>query len=386
MNKKTTLKWMIALAVVASIVGGIGVVQKFATGERLAGYGSYVPWGLWVALYFHGVGIGGGAFAIAVVGYLLGVPGFREHLRVIIWVSCVAVTMGLFSIWMDLGQQWRMYRIFTAPSFTSMMAFNAWMYTCFMALAAVCFFLSLRKQSPGALHDRSGWLVPLLMVGGLMGIAFPSQSGAFFGVVDAKPYWHTAMLPIMFLTSAIVAGGAVLLLVFTFLLPEDTPATAQPLKLLRRVTMGAVLVYLAAEFAELSIAYWSPVSAHRDAFNLVLFGPFWWVFWIVHLGGAALSLLLLRRWQSLPVVGAGAFLLAVTFVSTRLNILIPGQAVEQLHGLREAFAHRRLNYYYEATPNEYLVALFIGGASVLLVTVGAKLIQQLFDAREAKAL
>ena len=266
-----------------------------------------------------------------------------------------------------------------------MMAFNAWMYMFFMALMAVCFFLSLRKKSPGDLHDRSGWLVPLLMVGGLIGIAFPSQSGAFFGVVDAKPYWHTAMLPIMFLTSAIAAGAAVLLLVFTFLLPEDTPATAQPLTLLRRVTMGAVLFYLGAEFAELSIAYWSPVSAHRDAFNLVLFGPFAWVFWIVHLGGALVSLLLLRRWQSLPVVGTGAFLVALTFVSTRLNILIPGQAVEQLKGLREAFTHPRLNHYYEATPNEYLVAIFIGGASVLLVAVGVKLIQQLFDSREVKA-
>ncbi len=385
MNKKATLKLMLVLAALAVIVGGIGVFQKFATGERLAGYGSYVPWGLWVALYFHGVGIGGGAFAIGVIGYLLGIPGFREHLRVTIWVSGVAVAMGLFSIWMDLGQQWRMYRIFIEPSFTSMMAFNAWMYMFFMALMAVCFILSLRKKSPGDLHDRSGWLVPLLMVGGLIGIAFPSQSGAFFGVVDAKPYWHTAMLPIMFLTSAIAAGAAVLLLVFTFLLPEDTPATAQPLTLLRRVTMGAVLFYLGAEFAELSIAYWSPVSAHRDAFNLVLFGPFWWVFWIVHLGGALVSLLLLRRWQSLPVVGTGAFLVAVTFVSTRLNILIPGQAVEQLKGLREAFTHPRLNHYYEATPNEYLVAIFIGGASVLLVAIGVKLIQQLFDSREVKA-
>ncbi len=379
MKKQTTLKWILMLAALAVVIGGVGIIQKFATGERLAGYGSYVPWGLWVALYFHGVGIGGGAFAIGVVGYLSGVPGFRERLRVTILVAGVAVAMGLFSIWMDLGQQWRMYRVFTAPSFTSMMAFNAWMYNVFMALIAVCFFLSMRKNSPGDLHDRSGWLVPLLMVAGLIGIAFPSQSGAFFGVVDAKPYWHTAMLPVMFLTSAIAAGGAVLLLVFTFLLPEDTPVTAQPLHLLRRVTIGALLFYLGAEFAELSIAYWSPVSAHRESFNLVLFGPFWWVFWVVHLGGALVSLLLLRRWQSLPVVGTGAFLVAVTFVSTRLNILIPGQAVEQLKGLREAFMHPRLNHYYQATPNEYLVAIFIGGLSVLLVAIGVKVINQLFD-------
>lgn len=35
--------------------------------------------------------------------------------------------------------------------------------------------------------------------------------GAFFGVVDAKRYWQCALLPVMFLASAIAAGSAMLL-------------------------------------------------------------------------------------------------------------------------------------------------------------------------------
>lgn len=182
------------------------------TGERLAGYGSYVPWGLWVALYFHFVGIAGGVFAIGTLGYVFNITGFRENFRVVIIVSVAAVITGLFSIWLDLGQPFRFARVMYAPNFGSMMAFNAWMYSLFIGCAAVLFWLSLNKAKQTDLRDPSGWMLPLMALGFLFSIAFPSQSGAFFGVVDAKPFWSSPLLPILFLGSAITSGAAVLLL------------------------------------------------------------------------------------------------------------------------------------------------------------------------------
>src|SRR5688500_2975302 len=70
------LFWVLWAAL--AIAGIVGVVQRFAQGHLPAGYGSYVPWGLWIALYFHGVGIAGGAFAVGALGYILDVPGFRR--------------------------------------------------------------------------------------------------------------------------------------------------------------------------------------------------------------------------------------------------------------------------------------------------------------------
>ena len=182
-------------------------------------------------------------------------------------------------------------------------------------------------------------------------------------------------MPMLFLTSAIAAGSAVLLLVHTFLTKEDVPVTSQPLKILRHVTLGCVIAYFILEFTEISVVLWSPISHARESINLILFGPFWWVFWIVHLGGGIVAILLLLRGRSLPAVGTGAFLVALTFVSTRLNILIPGQSVEQLKGLREAFTHSRLDYHYVATLNEYEVALFMGALGFFLVYAGASFLK-----------
>jgi molybdopterin-containing oxidoreductase family membrane subunit len=146
--------------------------------------------------------------------------------------------------------------------------------------------------------------------------------------------------------------------------------------MLRYTIIGGIIFYFIAEFAEYSLVFWSPNSHIREAVELILFGPFWWVFWLVHLGGALIALYLLFKGKTYQTVGTGAFIVAVTFVSARLNILIPGQAVAELKGLKEAFYHERLRFDYSATLNEYLIALFIGAFGVALVYFGIKFLSQ----------
>lgn len=384
--KTRFFKILSVLWIIAFSIGLAAMIFKFATGERLAGYGSYVPWGLWVALYFHAIGISGGVFAVGMIGYFLNIKGFRENLRVILLVSTACVITGLMAIWLDLGQGFRAYRIMLAPNFGSMMAFNAWMYNFFMAVMVIIFFLSMKKARQTDLNDKSGWLAPLLMLGFVLSVMYPSQSGAFFGVVDAKPFWSSALLPILFLASAVTSGAATLLLVFTFIYHEESEVRTNPLRMLRWITIFGVIFYFTAEFAEYSITFWSPNSHIREAVELVLFGPFWWVFWIVHVGGAVLALYLLLRRSSLTAIGTGAFIVAVTFVSARLNILIPGQAVSELKGLKEAFYHERLRYDYTATLNEYLIAIFIGAFGVGLIYFGYKLLSIYTQKKIGRAL
>ena len=363
-SKTLWLLWIASL-----FLGGIGVYQRFTQGHLPAGYGSYVPWGLWVALYFHGVGIAGGAFVLGAGGYVLNLPGFRsEHvLRTVIVLSAAAILPAFLGIWFDLGHMERAHFIFTRPSFTSMMSFNAWMYGAFLGVAALAFLLSYWKNSQ--------WLKPLLSLGVVFSILFPSQSGAFFGVVDAKPFWHSPLLPILFLASAVTAGGALLLCV-RWLLGRDDPATDDALRRLRLATLGGLVFYFSMEFAEFSLSLWNP-NIHEPALELVLWGPYWWMFWIVHLaiGGIVAFALLISHSRTAWV--AGAFLVALTFVSARLNVLVPGQAVGELDGLQAAFQHPRLDYTYHASLNEYLVGLFMLAAGMTVFHVGSAINQGL---------
>ena len=384
--KKRTLQVLSLLWLAALILGSWGMWERFTLGEKLTGYGSYVPWGLWVALYFHAVGISGGVFLAGVLGYFLRIKGLRENLRVTLWVSGISLVTGFFAIWVDLGKPFRAHEIFTSPSFTSMLAFNSWMYGVFVLVAAACFFLSLNKKNASDTNDASGWLSPLLLVGIALAVVFPSQSGVVFGVVEAKPYWTTALMPFLFLVSGVTAGSAALLLVHTFLMKEDFLTKAEPITFLRRISLLGLITYFVLEFAEYSIAFWSPASQSRESIELVLFGPFWWVFWLVHVGGGIIAVILLSGNRKMPAVGTGAFIIAITFVACRLNILIPGQAVSELKGLGEAFKHSRLTFFYEATPHEYRVALFLGAFGVGLVFLGIAFIRKFIDNRKMGSL
>jgi protein NrfD len=369
-----TLAWprlLWGIWLVAAALGAWGVTLRLTRGHLPAGYGSYVPWGLWIALYFHGVGIAGGAFLLGALGFLLDWPGFRSNsvLRAVIVLSLSALAAATLGVWFDLGHMGRAHRILTSPGFTSMMAFNAWMYGAFAAAAVVAWFLSYRAAST--------WLKPVLCLGIFFAVLFPSQSGAFFGVVDAKLYWHSALLPILFLTSAVTAGAAMLLLVVAILTAvarRDWVTRADAVAAearLRVVALAGVILYFVLEFAEFSVALWSP-AGHSPSVDLVLFGPYWWVFWLVHLlagGVLPLALLATRRPAAWT---AAALLLAVTFVSTRLNVLVPGQAVGEIRGLQEAFQHDRLKYVYHATAMEYGVGFFMLAVGMAVFYVGRR--------------
>jgi molybdopterin-containing oxidoreductase family membrane subunit len=362
---------LLVLWLAVAAVGIWGVVERLVGGHTGAGYGSYVPWGLWVAMYFHLVGLAGGTFVLGALGFMFRWKGFERlaTLRTTIVLSIALILPAFIGVWLDLGRLGRAYRIFASPSFTSMMAFNAWMYTGFIVVALVTLWLTYRK--------RSSWLRPVLALGILLSIAFPSQSGAFFGVIDAKPYWHSALLPFLFLASAIVAGAALLLVVrylqgryeFTAWDQGATDNWEAAVGRLRMVTLVGIIVYLVLEFAEISIGFWSPV-ADAPGLELMLWGNYWWVFWIVHiLFGALIPIVLLATRRKVLWMAAGA-LTAVAFVSARLNILIPGQTLSEIEGLNEAFYHERLVFDYKATWEEYLVALFLVAAAATFYYLG----------------
>lgn len=357
---------------VCVVLGAVGMYMRITNGHLDAGYGSYVPWGLWIAIYFHAVGIAAGAFAVTAAGYLLGAPGFRSRFAVRVAAVVVAASVGpaLLAVGLDLGHMGRSYRILTAPSFTSMMAFNSWTYVALLLTAGVVWYLSFRPDS--------GWLKPFLVLAIVLSVMVPSQSGAFLGVVDARPYWNSALLPPLMLVSSLTAGAGVLMLVRALLgdraiagIRDSRAHAGDAVRVLRAVIAVGILTYFLLEFAELSLALWDS-DGRSPEIDLLLTGSYWWVFWGVHvvLGGVVpLALLATRR----PVlwVAAGA-VTAFAFLATRLDILIPGQAVAEIEGLQEAYAHPRLSFAYNATLMEYLVGLFVFALGMALLWTGLR--------------
>jgi len=259
--------------------------------------------------------------------------------------------------------------ILLSPSFTSMMAFNAWMYNVFLVIAAVSWILSFRNGSV--------WLKPLLVLGSFMSVLFPSQSGVFFEAVRTNDFWNSPILSVLFLASAVALGGAALLLVRTLIGPGSASQQAlsdndQALGTLRTVTVTGILIYLVFEFAEFSIAFWNP-GEHSPNVSFLLFGNYWDVFWLLHLtAGAAIPIVLLLA-SSRTGWAVAALLVTAGFGAARMSVLVPGQIAGQIPGLQQAFQDPRLVYSYHPTSMEYLVGCFMLAVGMAIFYVGLRL-------------
>lgn len=340
---------MAAVWAVAFVLGLIGVWQRLTQGHLLAGYGSYVVWGLWVAAYAYFVGLSAGSFLFAALVNILNVNVLKPMTRTALWTSFVSIGVAMFAVLFDLGHMTRAYRVFSNPSFSSMMTWMTWLYMAFgILLALVAWFT----------HKQNTRMVRALYAIGIpLAIAFPGGGGALFATLSARPYWHQPLYPVFFVVGAMLSGGALM----AVLAAVAWPNRPNLLRLIGRIVLTLIAVELVLEWAEFSIPLWYGVSPERHVLMEVLTGQYWWVFWIVHiLLGSFVPIFLLTRWpESANAVGIGGALTAITFLAVRLNIVIPGQVTPELQGLERAFSDARLTFAYTPTTHEWLVMLFL---------------------------
>lgn len=371
---------LFALWAVAFAAGAYGLTLRALTGHELANYGSYVPWGLWVAQYTYFVGLSAGVFLLAVLAYVFGVKQLEPLGKLSLLTAFVTMACALFVIWLDLGQPMRFWRLFLSPSPTSVMAWMSWVYSAYMLILVAALYVAVRMPASRRL------LRGIVAAGLVLAIAFPGGSGALFGVVGARPYWNSSLYPILFLVSALASGTALMAFVAAAFWPgRRDESYRSAVTLLGRTTLALLLLDVLVEFAEFSINLYASIPAHADAYRAVLFGPFWWVFWGGHVVlGVVLPLALLVAAPRSPVaVGAAGVLAASLFIAVRVNIVVPGQVIPELAGIERAFTDHRLTFAYAPSMVELLVSVFVTALGVALFYAAQRVLPALSRAEAA---
>ena len=348
MSKGYKILWIIAIA--GFLVGLIGLFLRVTGGHTLAGYNTYVPWGLWVAVYATMIGISAGAYFIAALAYGFRVKALASLGRMSLLVALASLVGGLLAIWLDLGHPARFWKLLVSTNFSSMMGLMAWFYTLYGILLLVLLFLVWKDPEKKAVQWVS--LFGLFLV-----VLFGGAEGALFGVVSAQALWESGLTPILFLIEGALSGVA-LVMFLAVVLDKMTEENSQ---WLRWLTLGFLLGVLVLEWAEYSTALYAGIPAKVDSLQIIFTGQFWWVFWIVNLGLGRLVPLLLLTFggRNRTVLATAGGLLAVTAVSTKLNLVIPALVVPEFEALKMAFTGTGLTFNYFPTTMEWLLTVWI---------------------------
>ena len=356
------------LSGIALLIGIWGVYSRLTTGHTQANYGSYVVWGLWVSMYLFFAGVAAGGFMLATLEYLFNVPLFKGTGKIALWGALVSLAAGLLSIWFDMGHMERIWKVYLQGNPSSLMFQMVWGYTIFGLMIAGSLYLALH-------NPQSRWLKILMGAGLALSFFVSGAVGALLGVQAARPFWHVGLFPVQFPVFSLASGAALLLTILGLFGPRNDPNREQQLWSLSILSVALLLVKLYFMWADYSQSIYGGIPMNVDAVNQVLFGQYWWAFWILQvLIGSLVPLIILVQPKLAKHNGWAGWmgvLLLVGYAVARALIIFPALAIPELEALTTAFGGLHLTFDYFPSLMEWAVTLGTIGLASLAFLIGS---------------
>lgn len=376
---------------------------RFTSGLQTTALGSMVPWGLWVSFYIYYIGLSAGSFLISSLVTVFGVKRFEPMVRLAVWQALVALLIGIFFIFMDLGHPERFWHVFRYPQWNSVLAWEIQIYNFYILLLIAELYLLMRPDlvklsqmkegarffyrlatlgygdlSEAAFVRDQRWIKILGMLGIPIALGVHGGTGAIFAVVKAHPYWYSPLFPVVFIVSALASGGALLLFLQVYFCSKGhyNVEDKQMLTSLARLVAGFLILDLVLLFIEFLVGFYGGIPEHVKTYATIARGPFWWVFWFVQLFlGAAVPLTIIfhkKTRNSCLTLGLAGLFIFLGIFGVRLNIIIPPLTQEPLPGYIAAYHSWRISSFYFPNTIEWLTSLGVVALGCLLFYVGFK--------------
>ncbi len=248
-------------------------------------------WGWEIPLYLF---LGG---VVAGLMILMGLRLLRQTdeepstaLSLMPWMAPIAISAGMFFLWLDLEDPFNAWRFYLTFKLTSPMSWGAWILLGVYPASILLAWVTTPERIKGPVREQLGRLalfrtvekwaegnLPLLArLNILMGASLGIYTGVLLGTMASRPLWNSALLGPLFLVSGLSTGAAFMLL---FGLTDNER------KSLGRADMALITVELAL------LALWmmglaTGGSSSQGALSVIFGGPYTAAFWtlVVALG------------------------------------------------------------------------------------------------------
>jgi Ni/Fe-hydrogenase subunit HybB-like protein len=175
------------------------------------------PWGFWISFdLFTGVAISSGGFLIAGTVYILRIKEFQPLLRPSILTALLGYLMVAIALLVDLGQPLRIWYMLIHWNHTSVLLEIGICVMSYLTVLAIEFapvvFEGLQWEKWA--HFVHKFIMPFVILGVVLSTLHQSSLGSLLLIQPQKlhPLWWTPILPILFFTSAIAIGLAMIIL------------------------------------------------------------------------------------------------------------------------------------------------------------------------------
>ena len=176
------------------------------------------PWGFWISFdLFTGVVISSGGFLMAGTVYILRIKEFQPLLRPSVLTAFLGYIMVAVALLVDLGHPERILYMMIHWNHTSVLLEIGICVMSYLTVLAIEFAPVVLERFPKLhkiAHFIHKFIMPFVILGVALSTLHQSSLGSLLLIQPAKlhPLWWTPILPIMFFTSAISIGLAMIIL------------------------------------------------------------------------------------------------------------------------------------------------------------------------------
>jgi Ni/Fe-hydrogenase subunit HybB-like protein len=281
-----------------------------------------MPLGILISLYFYLTGLSAGSFIISTMAYGFGMVKFKPLGKIGVVMATLLLVIAPMILLIDLEQPLRFWHLILYLRITSPITWGIFLLTLYpMNCIVYGYFMFKGDLKRTKIFGLIG--IPLaLMVHG--------YTGFILALGKARVLWNTAIMPPIFLVSAMVSGLAMMILVVIvkdFIIQKGKDPNRDLIYALGKFLVASIVLDLILIGIDLSVLLTSTTEAYKAALML-LNGQFSFLFLGVELIlGAIIPLLLFlspftKRW--IPAYVIASVLVMIGIFAMRCIMVIGG--------------------------------------------------------------
>jgi formate-dependent nitrite reductase membrane component NrfD len=161
--------------------------------------------GIFIAVYFYLTGLSAGSFILSTLAYGFGMEQYKSLGRVGVVLATLLLIIAPLFLLLHIGVPHRAWHLFVYLNFESPITWGSFLLILYPINCIIYGYFMFKEQKK------------LTRLFGLIGIPLAISVHGYTGFIlafgKARALWNTALMPILFLVSAIVSGIALMILV-----------------------------------------------------------------------------------------------------------------------------------------------------------------------------
>lgn len=278
--------------------------------------------GTLIAIYFYLTGLSAGSFVLSTLAYVFGVEKYKPIGKIGVILAALFLILAPLALLVHVGQPLKAWHLFVHLNVTSPITWGSFLLTLYPINCVIYgWFMFKGKQKMTRLFGTIG--IPLA-------VFVHGYTGFILALGKARALWNTALMPFLFLVSAMVSGIALMIIISLIkdrFFSKEKRVNRELIFGLGNLLAAMILIDLFLVLSDVLVLLVSHTEA-QEAAHLLLKGKFSILFlWVENIMGKVFPvvLLLFPRVRNLTTVTIASIMVIVGIFIMRYVVVLGGE-------------------------------------------------------------